>query len=93
MATRRQISCINKKNRLNPYEGILYIGGVENLIKWKMSEPEAIAAIDNGRYSFFVNRGGNEVNVIVATRNGRRYLKTVADGEMPDNLLSLPECT
>jgi hypothetical protein len=31
--------------------------------------------------------------VIVGTsRYGHKYLKTEADGEQPDNLLSLPEC-
>ena len=92
MAIRRQISCINKSNRNNPYEPILKIGGIENGTKWIMTETEAIAAIENGLYSFFVYRGGSEIKVIIAMRNGRRYLKTVADGETPDNLLSLPEC-
>jgi hypothetical protein len=32
------------------------------------------------------------VKVIIATRLGREYLKTEADGEQPDNLLALPEC-
>jgi hypothetical protein len=37
--------------------------------------------------------GGQRVDVIVATSpNGNRYLKTVADGEQPDKLLSLPTC-
>jgi len=26
------------------------------------------------------------------SRFGNKYLKTVADGEQPNNLLSLPEC-
>ncbi|MDQ6883998.1 MAG: DUF3892 domain-containing protein [Candidatus Dormibacteraeota bacterium] len=29
---------------------------------------------------------------IVASRLGRAYLKTTADGDQPDNLLALPEC-
>ncbi|WP_414648332.1 DUF3892 domain-containing protein, partial [Dinghuibacter sp.] len=36
---------------------------------------------------------GRSVNVVVAQRNGRKYLKTEADAYRPDNLLSLPECT
>ena len=33
------------------------------------------------------------VDVVVAvSRFGHSYLKTQADGEVPDNLLSLPEC-
>jgi hypothetical protein len=92
MVIRRQISCINKLDRNNPYEPILKVGGIENGLRWTMTETEAITAIDNGRYSFFVYRGGSEVGVIVATRNRRRYLKTTADNETTNNLLSLPEC-
>ena len=41
----------------------------------------------------FVQVRGQMVNVIVAvSRYGNKYLKTVADGEQPNNLLSLYEC-
>ncbi|MDP8217161.1 MAG: DUF3892 domain-containing protein [Candidatus Theseobacter exili] len=43
---------------------------------------------------FFVKAGGSVVNVIVAvSKYGNKYLKTEADGEEPNNLLSLPECS
>jgi len=33
------------------------------------------------------------VNVVIATsRYGNKYLKATADGDQPNNLLSLPEC-
>lgn len=35
--------------------------------------------------------GGHVRNVIVATRNGVKYLKTEAYHDTPDNLLSLPD--
>jgi len=36
---------------------------------------------------------GRRATIIVAvSRFGNKYLKTEADGEQPDNLLSLPEC-
>ena len=35
---------------------------------------------------------GHRVWVIVALHEGRRYIKTEADGEIPNNLLALPEC-
>jgi hypothetical protein len=50
-------------------------------------------AIEQGKNEFYVTQGGNTVNVIVATSAaGHKYIKTVADGLQPDNLLSLPEC-
>ncbi len=61
--------------------------------QWTISQPEAIAGIEDGRWQFFVHAGGKSVWVIVAkSQFGHKYLKTQNDGEQPDNLLSLPEC-
>ena len=89
-----EIKCINKSNRMDPHERIINVGGINaDGTRWKLTQQEAIVGIETGKYSFYVNRGGRTVNVIVATsRYGHKYLKTVADGEQPDNLLSLPEC-
>ena len=94
MATRVEISCINKSDRFNPHERIVNVGGVTARgTPWKLSQTEAIHYIVKDTYLFYVNRGGNEVNVVIATSHyGYKYLKTTADGEQPDNLLSLPEC-
>ena len=93
MATRHRVSCINKRQHNNPHERIQAIGGINpDQSRWKLMENEAITAIENGKYSFFVLAGGKEVEVIVATHLGRKYLKTKADGYEPNNLLSLPEC-
>ena len=93
MAIRVQVSCINKSDRYNPHERIISIGGLNpDGGRWRLSEQEAIAGIEQGKWSFFVHRGGLEVDVIIATRLGHKYLKTQNDGEQPDNLLSLPEC-
>jgi hypothetical protein len=94
MASRHQILCINKSDRLNAHERITRIGGKnEDTTKWYLSQSAAIEGIETGKWEFYVTKGGSTVNVIVSTsRYGNKYIKTVSDGEQPDNLLSLPEC-
>lgn len=94
MAKRYRISCINKADRNNPNKHITHIGGVDaDNKRWKITEEDAIEYIEKGTYEFYVFAGGSSVNVIIARSSaGHKYLRTVADGEIPDNLLSLPEC-
>lgn len=96
MADRHQVRCINKKQHSNPHERITHIGGISNGTRWKISSDDAIKGIETGQWAFYVEQVYNgqvyTAEVEVASRNGRKYLKTKNDGESPDNLLSLPEC-
>ena len=94
MASRHEVKCVNKTDRQNPHERIKAIGGVNpNGTNWKLNQEDAIQSIEAGKYAFFVKAGGHMVDVIVAvSRYGNKYLKTTADSEHPNNLLSLYEC-
>lgn len=94
MANRHEIKCVNKTDRYNPHERIKTVGGQNSDgALWKLSQEEAIQGIETGKWSFYVSVKGSIVNVIVAiSRFGNKYLKTEADGEQPNNLLSLYEC-
>lgn len=94
MASNVQIKCINKTDRFSAHERIRSVGGVNpDGTPWKLSQPDAIVAIETGKYAFYVSANGKSVWVIVATSAyGNKYLKTESDGDQPNNLLSLPEC-
>jgi hypothetical protein len=92
--SRHRVECIRKTDRFNPWERITHIGGVNaDQSRWLLTQEKAIAGIESRRWRFFVRAKMHEVNVIVrVSRFGHKYLTTEADGEQPDNLLSLPEC-
>jgi len=93
MTSLARIRCINKADRQNPHERIQNVGGVNSDgTRWKQSQQKTIQEIESGLWGFYVEEGGKRVDVIVATHNGNKYIKTRADGVQPDNLLSLPEC-
>lgn len=57
------------------------------------TEAQVIDMIENHHDTFYVERPtGHVVELVVAEREGRKFVKTEADGEKPDNLLSLPTC-
>lgn len=91
-----RVLCIKKSDRTNAYERITRIGGMNpDGQRWSLTQAEAIQGIESGKWSFHVERpAGHVVKVIVAlSANNNKYLKTESDGEQPNNLLSLPECT
>lgn len=93
MAIDVQIRCIRKRDRMNPHERIQGIGGINpDGKRWYLTEEDAIAGIESGKWRFWTAGGGRSVWVVIALHMGRKYLKTEADGIMPDNLLALPEC-
>jgi predicted secreted protein len=84
----KQVTCITKREHHNPHERILGIGGAG----WWRAEDDAIRDVEQDPESYYVSVGGKSVWVIVATHNGRKYLKTQTDGYAPNNLLSLRDC-
>ncbi len=87
------VVCITKRgNHYDPHERISHLGVSTSHGRDRYTQEQIIQWIETRQHSFYVQRGGSSSTVIVATRNGRKYLKTEADGSEPNNLLALPEC-
>ena len=94
MAQYLHIRCVVKTDRTSAHERIQSVGGVKpDGSRWILSQDKAISYIQDGTHVFYIERtGGVRLDVIVATSAHGNYLKTVADREQPDKLLSLPSC-
>ena len=94
MPSRYQIHCVSRSDLLNHHRRLRAIGGVNpDGSRWRLSEQDAIAAIEAGRWSFFVEYGGRQHKIIVTvSRYGSKYIKAEIDGLHPERLLALPEC-
>jgi hypothetical protein len=94
MAQYLHVRCVGKTDRTSAHERIHSVGGVKpDGSPWIMTQDKAISYIEDGTYVFYIEKtGGVRLDVIVATSAHGNYLKTVADREQPDKLLSLPTC-
>ena len=89
-----RVDCVVRREHPSAHHRVQGIGGTSRDGQaWRLTEDAVIAAIDNERAAFYVEwPQGHRVDVVVAQGLGKRYLKTEADGELPDRLLALPDC-
>ena len=88
-----QVTCISKSVPHGGHEHITHIGDRDG--GWKWTREAAIESIDNKTNTFYVldPNNGKRSNVGVVRPVGRSaYLRTHADGDWNDNLLSLSSC-
>jgi hypothetical protein len=89
-----QVTCITKPNPLSPHEHITHLGNPS--AGWKWTREQVIQSIDAGTNTFFVidPRTNQRAEVGVMRPAGRAaYVRTHADGDWNDNLLSLNQCS
>lgn len=93
MPTAYQVFWVNKSISNVPHQKVAFLGGINpDGTLWKITQEEAIAGMASGEWSFYVMKDDHSVKVIIAEApDGSKYLKTITDGVIPGNLLSLPE--
>ena len=89
-----RVTCINKPDRNSPHEHITHLGNPG--AGWKWTREQVIASIDAGTNTFYVidPYTNKRSDVGVVRPAGRAaYVRTHADGDWNDNLLSLNQCS
>jgi hypothetical protein len=89
-----RVTCITKPHPQSPHEHITHLGNPQ--VGWKWTREEVIQSIDAKTNTFFVvdPYTGKRSDVGVVRPAGRAaYVRTHADGDWNDNLLSLNQCT
>lgn len=91
-----RVTCITKLSLMSSHEHITHLGNSNsNGGGWRWSREQVVASIESGANTFFVKdpRTGQRSYVGVVKPAGRAaYLRTHADGDWNDNLLSLSQC-
>lgn len=88
-----RVDCVSRAGRRPPDDRILGIGGAgPDGARWRLTEDEAIAALERGRRFYVERPKGHRVDVIVVPGFGRKHIRTEADRRGPGLLLDLPEC-
>lgn len=92
----RLVSCTEKDLSLDIHSQIKSIGGRKktgpNWVQWSKSQSAAIAGIESGEETYYVNIGVSTPNLMVAVHKGVKYLKAPVDNDTPATLLNLPDC-
>ena len=88
-----QVTCIIKPQPNSPHEHITHLGNPAG--NWIWTREHVIKSIDEKSNTFYVldpaNRKRAEVGVVRETGKAP-YLRTYADGQWNNNLLSLNQC-
>jgi Protein of unknown function (DUF3892) len=90
-----QVTCITKPRPLDPHEHITHVGNPHANPPWRWTREQVIDSIDRRTNTFYVidARTGRRADIAVFRQAGKvPFLRTHADGDWNDNLLSLPQC-
>ena len=92
MPTNIMISCVKIAHRNPRPETIAKIGGWNpDASRWQLNLDDAIAGIEQGKWSFYTLVNGQRVSVVIGQEaDGTKILKGETDGDRPTALLALP---
>lgn len=87
-----RIDCVNKLASASPWDSIIRLSGTHDSDgqRWSCTQSQCIDYIEQG-YQFYVEQApGQRLYLEVATSIlGRKYVRTMADKDTPEQLLRL----
>jgi hypothetical protein len=92
-----RITCINKDNgdHYDPHEGITNLGWINTLNDkyGKSTRSEMVKFVDGGGHAYVEDANSNKAFLTVRiSSHGNKYVQTISDGKLSNNLLELLEC-
>lgn len=86
-----EVTWVDQSNHWDPCQRIRRLGGVSGKVRWQHTHAQAIQSLEQGRFAYYVQKGARALKLELGLdSNGDKYLKTPADIEQFQYLLSLP---
>jgi hypothetical protein len=93
MAIVLKVKWVDQADHADPYQRIRHVGGVTRDLLWRHTQTQAIQSIEQGLFDYYVTQDAKALKLEVGlAHDGCKYLKTHADGDLPQVLLNLPGC-
>src|SRR3954466_13468176 len=91
MAILLKVQWVDKFDEDGSFQRVRNIGGSTRELHWKHSQAEAIRAIEEGAFAYYIETGAamSELQVGVSS-DGHKYLKTREDIDQSTRLAGLP---
>jgi hypothetical protein len=87
-----QVTWVDQADHPDSCQRIRHVGGHSGKLKWRHTQAQAIEAIAQGVFAYYVKKDDRVLKLEVGLApNGCKYLKTQADAGPPQFLLSLPK--
>jgi len=92
MALVLKVKWVDLADHPDPYQRLRHIGGNSRKFEWKHSHAQAIQSIEEELFCYYVEKDARVFKLEVGrTPNGTKFLKTQADGDQSQLLLSCIE--
>lgn len=91
MAILLRVEWVDRDDTALPGKNVRHIGGSSLKCEWKHSAEDAIHFIERDEFTYYMNANAQMLKVEVGIgADGKKFLKTHADGNIPTHLLNLP---